>query len=120
MTMGKIWVLLLVAGLFAVPAAGQNIFVKGNGQAATAAKAGIRQYTYYNLSDSAHNLILEVRQETWSRTFLGPRTTAISMKLMSGKGRLLWSKIEPVGSRSEGVVVQDLLKDLARSKVKSG
>ena len=118
--MGRGWVLFLLSGLSAIPVAGQNIFVKGSGQVVPAAKASLGKYPHYNLSDSADNLILEVRQETWPRTFLSPRTTAIGMKLMSGKGRLLWSKTESVGSRPDRAVVQDLLKDLARSKVRTG
>jgi hypothetical protein len=118
--MGRIWALLLLPGLITIPAAGQSIFVKGRGQAAMAARAGLSKYTRYKLSDNADHTILEVRQETWSRTFLSPPTTAISMKLMSAKGRLLWSKTEPVGSRPDNAVVQDLLKDLARAKPKTG
>jgi hypothetical protein len=110
----------LLSGLIAIPVAGQSVFVKGSGQAAMAAKADLTKYTHYELSNSADHTVLEVRQETWSRTFLSQRTTAISMKLFTAKGRLVWSKTEPVGSRSESAVVQDLLKDLAKTKDKTG
>ena len=118
--MGRIWILLLLSCLISIPAAGQNVYIKGNNQAAIAAKAGLRKYTGYNLTNNAGHTILEVRQETWSQTLLSPPTTAVNMKLFSGKGRLLWSRTEPVGSRTEGAVVQELLKDLAKARPKIG
>ena len=118
--MGRIWVLLFLSCLISIPAAGQNVFVKGKGQAAIAAKANLNKLTHYKLSNNADHTILEVRQETWSKTLLSPPTTAISMKLFSAKGRLLWSKTEPVGSHSEDAVVQDLLKALAKARAKIG
>lgn len=118
--MSRIWVSLLLSGLIAIPAAGQSVFVKGSGQIAKAAKVSLIKYTHYKLSKNADHTILEVRQETWSRTFLGPRTTAISMKLISAKGKLLWSRTEPLGSRSDSIVVEDLLKELAKTRIKTG
>jgi hypothetical protein len=118
--MSRIWVSLLVSALIAIPAAGQSVFVKCSGQSVRAAKDSLSKYTHYKLSKNADHTILEVRQETWSRTFLGPRTTAIIMKLVSAKGRLLWSRTEPVGSRSDSTVVQDLLKHLAKARIKTG
>ena len=118
--MSRIWVSLLLSALIAIPAAGQSVFVTGSGQGSRAAKDSLSKYTHYKLSKYADHTILEVRQETWSRTLMGPRTTAISMKLISAKGRLLWSKTEPVGSRSDSAVVWDLLKDLAKARIKTG
>jgi hypothetical protein len=118
--MQRIWVLLLLSGLISIPAAAQNVFVKGNGQAAMAARANLNKYTHYKLGNNANHTILEVRQEIWSQTLLSPPTTAISMKLFSAKGSLLWSKTESIGSRSDDAVVQDLLKDLAKAKPQIG
>jgi hypothetical protein len=118
--MSRKWFLLLLPVLISIPAAGQSVFVKGSGPAAAAAKVNLGKYTGYKLSDNADHTTLVVRQETWSETFLDQPTTAISMKLFSARGRLLWSKTEPVGSRSESTVVQNLLKDLAKSKLKTG
>jgi len=114
--MGKIWVGFILLSLLSIPAYSQSVFVKGNGQAAMLAKADLKKDTRYRLGKSEDRTILEVRQETWSRTLLSPPTTAVSMKLMSAKGNLLWSKTEPVGSRSAQAVVQELLKDLAKAK----
>lgn len=116
--MGRIWVGFILLCLLSIPAYSQSIFVEGNGQAAKLAKADLRKDTRYSPGKSEDRTILQVRQETWSRTLQSPPTNAISMKLMSAKGRLLWSKTEPVGSRSAQAVVQDLLKDLAKARPK--
>ena len=116
--MVRIWVGLILLTLLSIPAYGQSVFVKGSGQAAALTKADLRKDTSYKPGNSEDRTILEVRQETWSKTLLSPPTTAISMKLLSAKGRLLWSKTEPVGSRSTDTVVRELLKDLAKARPK--
>lgn len=116
--MGRIWVVMMFLGLLSIPAYSQTVFVKGESPAATAAKASLSKYTPYKLSNDADHTILEVRQESWSRTFEGLPTTAISMTLLTSRGRLLWSKTEPVGTRSTDAVVQELLKELAKAKPK--
>lgn len=116
--MGRIWVGFILLSLLSIPAYSQSVFVKGNGQAAMLAKADLKRDTRYRLGKSEDRTILEVRQETWSKTLMSPETTAISMKLMTSKGRLLWSKTEPMGSRSARAVVQDLMKDLAKARPK--
>jgi len=82
------------------------------------AKANLKKGTRYRPGKSEGRTILEVRQETWSRTFLSPPTTTVSMKLMSAKRKLFWSKTEPVDSRSAQAVVEDLLKNLAKAEPK--
>jgi hypothetical protein len=116
--MVRIWVGLILFSLLSIPAYGQSVFVKGSGRAAALTKAHLRKDTHYKPGNSEDRTILEVRQETWSETLTSPPTTAISMKLLSAKGRLLWSKTEPVGSRSTDAVVQDLLKDLGKVRPK--
>jgi hypothetical protein len=116
--MVRIWVGLILISLLSISAYGQSVFVKGGGQAAALTKADLRKDTSYKPGNSEDRTILEVRQETWSETLTSPPTTAISMKLLSAKGRLLWSKTEPVGSRSTDAVVQKLLKDLAKARPK--
>lgn len=116
--MGRVWIGFILLSLVSIPAYSQSVFIKGSGQAAMLAKADIKKDTSYKLSKSADQTILDVRQETWSQTFMSSPTTAISMKLLSAKGRLLWSKTEPVGSRTTEEIVQDLLKQLAKAKPK--
>jgi len=116
--MGKIWVGFILLSLLSIPAYSQSVYVKGNGQAAKLAKADLKKDTRYTLGNNKDRTILEVRQETWSQTFTSPATTAISMKLLSANGRLLWHKTEPVGSRPADAVVQALLKELAQAKPK--
>ena len=116
--MGRIWVGFILLSLLSIPAYSQSVFVKGTGQAVMLAKAGLKKDTSYKLANNEDQTILEVQQETWSREFMSRPTTAITMRLLSAKGRLLWSKTEPVGSRSADAVVQDLLKDLAKAKPK--
>lgn len=116
--MGKTWVVLMLFSLASVPVFAQSVFVKGDSHSAALARADLGKETNYKLTNNAEHTTLVVEQESWSQTFLSPPTTAISMKLMSAKGRLLWSKTEPVGSRSTESVVQGLLKDLAKAKPK--
>ena len=118
--MGRISIGLILLSLLSIPAYSQNVFVKGKDNAAMLAKADLSKDTTYRPSNNKDRAILEVREETWSQTFLSKPTTAISMKLLTAKGRLLWSKTEPVGSKTDGQVVQDLLKDLAKAKPKIG
>jgi hypothetical protein len=116
--MGRTWVVLMLFSLMSVPVYAQSVFVKGNSHSAILARADLAKDTHYKLSNDAGNSVLVVEQITWSQTLLSPVTTAVSMKLVSGNGRLLWSKTEPIGSSSEQSVVQDLLKDLAKAKPK--
>ncbi|MEJ2007624.1 MAG: hypothetical protein P8Z30_05595 [Acidobacteriota bacterium] len=116
--MGRIWIGFVLLSLLSIPAYSQSVFVKGNNQAAKLAKADLRKDTGYKLGNNKDRTILEVRQETWSQTLQSQPTTAISMTLLTSKGRLLWSKTEPVGSRSAEAVIQDLLKQLAKAKPK--
>ena len=119
--MGKIWVaILLVDLLLSMPLWAQEVFVKGDNQAATQARIDLEKLTRYKSSlDDTHALLM-VEHESWSPDFLSPATVAITMRLLSLRGDLLWSKTEPIGSRSEEVVVQDLLKDLARENPRLG
>lgn len=114
--MGRIWVGFILLSLVSIPAYSQSVFVKGKGQAAALTKADLRKDTSFMLGNSKDRTILEVRQETWSRTLTSPPTTAISMTLLTAKGRLLWSKTEPVGTRTPDAVVQDMLKELAKAR----
>jgi hypothetical protein len=110
--------LLLSALLFSVPAWAQEIFVQGNSQAATQARNDLAKSTRFRASFDASHTILVVNRESWSEDFLSPVSVAISMKLISPKGELLWSKTEPVGSRSEAEVVQNLLQELANANLR--
>lgn len=94
---------------------GQEVFIRGKNQAATQARIDLEKVTRYKSSLDATNAVLIVDEESWSPDFLSPATVAVTMKLISPRGELLWSKTEPVGSRPEKEVVQDLFKDLAKA-----
>lgn len=108
--------LLFSSLLLPTPTWAEEVFVSGANQAAMQVKADLEKYTHYRLSDGQINATLVVSELSWSPDFLSSTTTAIQMDLISSSGHLLWSKTEPVGSRQKGVVVQDLLKDLAQSR----
>jgi hypothetical protein len=102
--------------LLAIPLWGQEVFIKGNNQAAVQARTDFEKYTRYKLSGDASYAVLLVEEETWSPDFLSPATEAVTMKLISSRRELLWSKTEPIGSRSTETTIQGLLKDLAQAK----
>jgi hypothetical protein len=108
-------VFLLLSLLPSVPLLAQEVFIKGDNQAATQVRTDLEKLTRYKSSLDASHALLLVERESWSPDFLSPATVAITMKLISMRGELLWSKTEPVGSRPENAVVQDLLKDLAKA-----
>ena len=115
--MGRIRVvLLLLSLLWALPLGAQEVFIRGENQAATQARMELEKLTRYKSSLDTTHAMLVVERESWSPDFLSPATVAVTMKLISMSGELLWSKTEPLGSRSEELVVQDLLKDLAKAK----
>jgi hypothetical protein len=107
---------LFLSMLAAVPLAGQVVCVKGNSPSAVRAKADFEKYTHYRLDENTNNTVLVVNEISWSPDFVSPATTAIQMRLISSRGALLWSKTEPVGSRSKDALIQDMLKDLAQAK----
>jgi len=109
-------VFLFLSLLLAWPLAAQEIFIRGDNPAATQAKLELEKLTRYKSSHDTTHALLVVERESWSPDFLSPATTAVTMKLISLRGELLWSKTEPLGSRSGNLVVQDLLKDLAKAK----
>ena len=98
---------LLSSLLLAIPLCGQEVFVSGNNQSATQAKADFEKYTHYRLSGDASNATLLVNEISWSPDFLSPARVAIGMELISSRGDLLWSKTEPMGSRPKAAVIQD-------------
>lgn len=116
--MRSILIAILCLSFFSISAFSQTVYVKGSSDAATVAKTSLNKYTQYRLSNNADHSVLVVREETWSQTLLSQPTTAISMRLISDKGRLLWSKTDPVGTYSVKSVVQDLLKQLAKARLK--
>ena len=107
---------LLFSLLLSIPLWGQEVFVKGDNQAAMQVRTDFEKYTHYRLSGDAINSTLLVNELSWSPDFLSPATVAIEMELISSRGDLLWSKTEPVSSRPKEAVIQDLLKDLALAK----
>jgi hypothetical protein len=107
---------LLFSLLLAIPLWGQEVFVRGDNQAAMQVRTDFEKYTHYRLSGDAINSTLLVNELSWSPDFLSPATVAIEMKLISSRGDLLWSKTEPLSSRPKDAVIQDLLKDLALAK----
>jgi hypothetical protein len=112
----RIYIAILLSSLFlGVPLAAQEVSVPGDSPAAQQARSDLAKYTRYKSGSEIEHATLFVTQESWSPDFLSPATTAVTMKLISAKGRLLWSKTVPIGSRSEQAVVQDLLKDLAKA-----
>jgi hypothetical protein len=113
-------VFLLLNLLLTVPNRAQEVFIKGDSEVATQARTDLERLTHYKSSLDASHALLFVDRESWSPDFLSPATVAVTMKLISLRGELLWSKIEPIGSRSEEVVVQDLLKDLAKANPRVG
>lgn len=115
--MCKICIAFLLSNvLLSMPLWAQEVFIKGDNHAAAQARIDLEKSTHYKSSlDAAHPILL-VDQESWSPDFLSPATVAVTMKLISPRGELLWSKTEPIGSRPEKVVVQDLLQELARAK----
>ena len=114
--MGRIWALVLLLGLISAPVFAQNVYIKGDSQAAKQAKALLEKYTTYKLSDHAAHPVLVVDQIGWSPDFESPATTAVKRTLTSPRGKILWRKTEPVGSRPAEAVIQDLLKDLAKAQ----
>ena len=107
---------LLFSLLLSIPLWGQQVFVRGDNQAAMQVRTDFEKYTHYRLSGDAINSTLLVNEISWSPDFLSPATVAIQMELISSRGDLLWSKTEPVSSRPKEAVIQDLLKDLALAK----
>ena len=107
---------LLFSLLLSIPLWGQEVFVRGDNQAAMQVRTDFEKYTHYRLSGDAINSILLVNEISWSPDFLSAATVAIQMELISSRGDLLWSKTEPVSSRPKEAVIQDLLKDLAQAK----
>ena len=107
---------LLFSLLLSIPLWGQEVFVRGDNQAAMQVRTDFEKYTHYRLSGDASNAILLVNEISWSPDFLSPATVAIQMELISSRGDLLWSKTEPVSSRPKEAVIQNLLKDLALAK----
>jgi hypothetical protein len=107
---------LLFSLLLAIPLWGQEVFVRGDNQAAMQVRTDFEKYTHYRLAGDAINSTLHVNEISWSPDFLSPATVAIQMELISSRGDLLWSKTEPVSSRPKEAVIQDLLKDLALAK----
>ena len=107
---------LLFSLLLSIPLWGQEVFVRGDNQAAMQVRTDFEKYTHYRLSGDAINSILLVNEISWSPDFLSAATVAIQMELISSRGDLLWSKTEPVSSRPKEAVIQDLLKDLAQDK----
>ena len=114
--MHKSVAILLSSLLMSIPLWGQEVFVRGDNQAARQARTDFEKYTHYRLSGDASNSTLLVNEISWSPDFLSPATVAIHMELISSRGDLLWSKTEPIGSRPKEAVIQDLLKDLAQAK----
>ena len=107
---------LLFSLLLSIPLWGQEVFVRGDNQAAMQVRTDFEKYTHYRLSDDASNASLLVSEISWSPDFLSHATVAIQMELISSRGDILWSKTEPIGSRPKETVSQDLLKDLAQAK----
>jgi hypothetical protein len=107
---------LLFSLLLTIPLCGQEVFVSGDNQAAMQVRTDFEKCTHYRLSDDATNASLLVSEISWSPDFLSPATVAIQMELISSRGDLLWSKTEPIGSRTKETVSQDLLNDLAQAK----
>ena len=116
--MNRIGILLVLLSLISIPTYAQSISVKGKSPAAELAKTQLAKDTRYKLSEEADHATLVVRQESWSTEMMNPATTAIHMELVSGRGKILWSKTEPVGQRTTEAVVQDMLKELAKAKPK--
>ena len=110
------FIFLLFSLLLTIPLWGQEVFVKGDNQAAMQVRTDFEKYTHYRLSGDAINSTILVNEISWSPDFLSPATVAIQMELISSRGALLWSKTEPIGSRPTEAVSQDLLKDLAQAK----
>ena len=115
--MGKIRVLLLLLSLLlALPLAAQEVFIRGDNQAATQARMELEKLTRYKSSLDTPHAVLVVERESWSPDFLSPATVAVTMKLISMRGGLLWSRTEPLGSRSEELALRDLLEVLAKAE----
>jgi hypothetical protein len=108
---------LLFSLLLSIPLWGQEVFVRGDNQAAMQVRADFEKYTHYLLAGDAINSTLLVNEISWSLDFLSLATVAIQMELISSRGDLLWNKTEPVSSRPKEAVIQDLLKDLALAKL---
>jgi len=106
---------LLFDLLFSMPFWAQEVFIKGDNQAAARVRIDLEKTTQFKSSLDESHALLVVERQSWSPDFLSPATVAITMKLLSLRGELLWSKTEPIGSRPENLVVQDLLKDLAKA-----
>ena len=113
-------VFLFLNLLLIVPSRAQEVLIKGDNEVATQARTDLEKLTHHKSSLGASHVLLLVARESWSPDFLSPATVAVTMKLISLRGDRLWSKTEPIGSRSENAVVQDLLKDLAQANPRLG
>jgi hypothetical protein len=111
---------LLLSLLLSMPLWAQEVFIKGDNQAAAQARIDLERLTRYKSSRDETHALLVVDRESWSPDFLSPATVAVTMELISLRGELLWSRTEPIGSRSEEVVVRDPLKDLAKANPRLG
>ena len=112
--------ILLSCLLLSIPLRGQEVFIRDNNQAAVQARTSLEKFTRYKLSGDATHFTLLVEEQSWSPDLLSPATVAISMKLISPRGELLWGKTEPIGARSKEATIQDLLKELAEAKPNLG
>lgn len=111
---------LLFDKLLSMPLCAQEIFIKGDNPAATRARTDLEKLTRYKSSLDDTHAFLVVDRESRSPDFPSPATVAVTMKLMTLRGDLLWSKTKPFGPRSEEVVAQDLLKELAKANPRLG
>jgi len=104
--------------LSALPLGAQEVFIRGENQAATLARMELEKLTRYKSSRDTTHAMLVVEWESRSPDFLSPATVAVTMKLISMRGELLWSKTEPLGPQTEELAVHGLLKDLAKAKLR--
>ena len=112
--------ILLFDLLLSGPLCAQEVFVRGNNRAATQTRLDLEKLTRYKSGLDQTHALLVVERESWSPDFLSPASVAVTMKLISLRGELLWSRTEPVGSRSEEMVAEDLLRDLAKANPRPG
>jgi len=114
--MPRIWKAVMVSSLL-LPTSlwAQEVFVSGDNQAAAEVRKDLERTTRFRCSPSPANVMLLVETESWSPDFFSPAVVAVEMKLISPTGQLLWSRTEPIGSRSDDATVRDLLRDLGKA-----
>lgn len=78
-----------------MPLWAQEVFIKGENQAAAQARLDLEKLTRYKSSLDATHALLVVDRESCSRGFLSRATVAVTMKLISLRGSCCGARPNP-------------------------